>query len=151
MQSEPLDVLPLWALFVLAAVLLQAAMEGGYRLGRWRHARHPDEKELPVGAMVASILGLVALVLGFTFSLASSRFDARRMAVLEESNAIGTAYLRARLLPEPEQKEISRLLREYVAARVEGSRQRDPKASLDKAEVLHEQLWRQASAAAEKT
>jgi hypothetical protein len=37
-----------------------------------------------------SILGLVALVLGFTFSLAASRFDARRMAVLKEANAVGT-------------------------------------------------------------
>jgi hypothetical protein len=101
MFSEPLDVIPLWALFFLSAAFLWLAIECGYRLGQWRHARNPDEKEQPVGAMVASILGLVALVFGFTFRLAASRFDARRMAVLEEANAIGTAFLRARLLPEP--------------------------------------------------
>ncbi len=149
-HSEPFDILPLWLLFILATVSLAIAMEGGYRLGRWRHEKIPGEKELPVGAMVASILGLVALVLGFTFSLAASRFDARRLAVLEESNAIGTTYLRARLLPEPEKTAVSKLLREYVAARVEATQQYEPASSLLKSEALHELLWRQAVAAAEK-
>ena len=83
MMTAPLDAIPLWALFLLSAALLGLAMEFGYRIGRWRHFHMPDERDQPVGAMVASILGLVALVLGFTFSLAASRFDARRMAVLE--------------------------------------------------------------------
>src|ERR1041385_857187 len=121
MHPEPLDVIPLWGLFLLGAGWLWLVMEGGYRVGKWRHAHMPDERDQPVGAMVASILGLVALVLGFTFSLAASRFDARRMAVLEESNAIGTTYLRARLLPEPERTEIARLLREYVEVRIRGT------------------------------
>ena len=120
MSREPLDFVPLWAVFLATGALLWLAMEGGYRIGRWRHARIVDEKEQPVGAMVASILGLVALVLGFTFSLAASRFDARRMAVLEEANAIGTTYLRARLLPEPQRSEVARLLREYVEVRIRG-------------------------------
>lgn len=150
MHTEPLDVLPLWALFFSAAILLQVAIESGYRFGRWRHTKNPQEKEMPVGAMVGSILGLVALVLGFTFSLASARFDARRIAVLEESNAIGTAYLRTRLLPAPENDEIAQLLREYVAARVEASTQLDPRSALQKAEQLHAQMWQLAAAAATK-
>lgn len=150
LHSEPFDAIPLGALLFMAAGLLAVAMEGGYRFGRWRHKKDPDEKELPVGAMVASILGLVALVLGFTFSLAASRFDTRRMAVLEESNAIGTTYLRARLLPEPEKTATAQLLREYVASRVEAARLYEPATALKKAEALHEQLWQQATAAAEK-
>jgi len=74
------------------------AIEGGYRLGKWRHVHAADEKDDPVGAMVGSVLGLLAIMLAFTFHLAATRFDARRHAVLEEANAIGTAYLRARLL-----------------------------------------------------
>ena len=73
----PLDRIPLSVLLVGTVVLIFGSIEAGYRLGTWRRAHTPDEKEQPVGAMVASILGLVALVLGFTFSLAASRFDTR--------------------------------------------------------------------------
>jgi hypothetical protein len=125
-------------------------MEGGYRIGRWRHARQPDEREQPVGAMVASILGLLALVLAFTFSLAASRFDARRQTVLEEANAIGTTFLRARLLPEPEGSESALLLREYVDVRIRSVQQNKPEAAIARSEALHELLWREAGAAAEK-
>jgi hypothetical protein len=98
-EREPLDVVPLWLLFVAACAFSGLALEGGYRLGRWRHARTKDEKETPVGTMVGSVLALFAFLLAFTFGMAASCFEARRQAVLEESNAIGTTYLRARLLP----------------------------------------------------
>lgn len=150
MSIAPLDVIPLWAMFLASGTLLWSAMEGGYRLGLWRRSRITDEKEQPVGAMVASILGLVALVLGFTFSLAASRFDDRRMAVLEEANAIGTAYLRARLLPEPQRIEIARLLREYVDVRVHATEAGKTEEAIARSEALHELLWAQATAAAEQ-
>jgi hypothetical protein len=150
MHTEPLDAIPLWGLFLIGSLLLWLAMEGGYRLGKWRHARYPDERDQPVGAMVASILGLLALVLGFTFSLAASRFDARRMAVLEEANAIGTTHLRARLLPEPQRTEVARLLREYVNVRVRGVQEGQAAELISHSETLHELLWTQATAAAER-
>src|SRR5688572_29363757 len=106
MYTPPLDALPLWGVLLAAVAVLWVALEIGYRMGTWRLQRSSGEKEQPVGAMVGSILGLLALVLGFTFSLAASRFEARREAVLEEANAIGTTYLRARLLPELERNEI---------------------------------------------
>jgi hypothetical protein len=150
MSTAPLDVVPLPVLFVATAALLWLAMEGGYRLGKWRRSRISDEKEQPVGAMVASILGLVALVLGFTFSLAASRFDARRTAVLEEANAIGTAELRSRLLPEPERSQIAKLLREYVEVRIRGTEEGKTEDAISRSEALHAQLWAQAVAAAQK-
>lgn len=150
MITAPLDVIPLWVMFPAFGVLLWLAMEGGYRLGKWRHEHVAGEKEQPVGAMVASILGLVALVLGFTFSLAASRFDARRMAVLEEANAIGTTYLRSKLLPEPQRTEVARLLGEYVEVRIEGTQEGKTEQALARSEELHELLWAQAAAAAEK-
>lgn len=148
--SAPLDPIPLAVLFLAFVAFLYLALEGGFRLGRWRHAKITDEKAQPVGAMVASILGLVALVLGFTFALAGSRFDARRMAVLEEANAIGTTNLRARLLPEPERSEVARLLREYVQVRIDATQEGRTEAAIAQSEVLHELLWQQATAAAEK-
>jgi hypothetical protein len=126
MSLEHLDIVPLWALFLAACVSLWLALEGGYRLGSWRHARVPEEKETPVGAMVGSILGLLAFMLAFTFGLAATRFEARREAVLEEANAIGTTYLRARLLPQPLRTEAAKLLREYVDTRLPDIRQGNP-------------------------
>ena len=150
MNTLFLDAIPLWLAIVVVAVLLGSAIEGGYRLGRWRHAHRRDEKGGPVGAMVASVLGLLALVLGFTFSLAASRFDARRMAVLEEANAIGTTYLRAQMLEVPERMEVSRLLREYVEVRIAGAKASQVEAAMEKSEKLHGLLWSQATAAAKK-
>jgi hypothetical protein len=155
LNREPLDIIPLWVLFLAACALTGLALEGGYRLGKWRHACASEEKETPVGAMVGSILALLAFLLAFTFGLAATRFDERRQTVLEEANAIGTTYLRTRLLPEPQRTETAKLLREYVDVRLPDFRQGDATLTIAQAitrsEELHEQLWSQATAAAEKS
>src|SRR5579871_3264174 len=112
MNTEPMDVIPLWCFFLLTTSVCMLAVEGGYRFGRWRHARDSGEKEGSVAGMVAALLGLLAFMLAFTFSMAASRFDARRQAVLEEANVIGTTYLRTRLLPEPQRSETATLVRD---------------------------------------
>lgn len=150
MSGEWLDTIPIWAVLPATVSLLCLAIECGYRLGWWRHTSTPDEKDQPVGAMVASILGLLALVLGFTFSLAASRFEARRQVVLEEANAIGTTYLRASFLPETNRAEVTRLLREYVDMRLKGVQEGDVDAILSQSDVLHQALWAQAVAASEE-
>jgi hypothetical protein len=150
MYHEPLDVIPLWGLFLASALVAWLALEGGYRLGRWRQGHDTGEKEAPVGAMVAAVLGLLAFMLAFTFSLAASRFDARRQVVLEEANAIGTTYLRAQLLPEPQRAEVARLLRQYVDVRVGGVKELGVAEAIKRSEEIHGQLWTQATVAAER-
>lgn len=154
MTPEPLDYLPLSVLFLAACALTGIALEIGYRLGTWRHAHVTEEKESPVGAMVGSILGLLAFLLAFTFSLAATRFDEKRLIVLEEANAIGTTYLRARLLPEPHRTESAKLLREYVDVRLPNLKQGDVSQTIaqimKRSDELHEQIWSHAVAAAEK-
>jgi len=108
--TTALDAFPLGALFLTILVLVLAAIEGGYRLGRYRHSQSDREKEAPVGAMVGATLGLLAFMLAFTFGMAASRFDTRRQLVLDEANAIGTTYLRTAMLPEG-RDEIRALLR----------------------------------------
>ena len=151
MYSEPLDVIPLWVLFVVVSVIFYLAMEGGYRLGKWRHAHIAEEKETPVGAMVGSILGLLAFMLAFTFGLGATRFEERRHTVLEEANAIGTTYLRSRLLPEPQRTETARLLREYVDVRLQGVKEHMPEEVLTRSTRLQELLWAEAVKVAEKS
>jgi hypothetical protein len=150
MITEPLDVLPLWLLDVCFGLALWGTLEAGYRAGRWRHVHKPDEQVQQVGAIVASILGLLALVLGFTFSFAASRFDARREAVLEEANAIGTTYLRTRLLSPDLRKQSAAALKEYVDVRLHGVRSGDPTAAIARSEELHEVLWSQAAIAGQE-
>jgi hypothetical protein len=150
MINEPLDVVPLWCFFLAATAIGLLAVEGGYRFGHWRHVHASDEKDGPVGAMVGSILGLLAIMLAFTFHLAATRYDARRQAVLDEANAIGTAYLRARLLPDPVRSEITDLLRRYTEIRVQSVAEARIAEGIARSEELHQRLWSRAVAAAEK-
>jgi hypothetical protein len=149
LNREPLDFVPLWLLLVSTCALTGSGLDGGYRFGKWRRARSSEEKDAPVGAMVGSILALFAFMLAFTFGMAATRFEARRQAVLDEANAIGTAYLRTGLLPEPHRSASARLLREYVDVRVRGVKEGDVAHALARSEELHALLWAEAVRAAE--
>ena len=150
MDIEPLDHIPLWCFFVAVIVLSILTVELGYRVGRWRLAHKSEEQETPVATMVASILGLLAFMLAFTFSMAASRFDARRQVVLEEANSIGTTYLRSQLLPEPQRSEIAKRLREYTAIRVQPLNMGIMKDLMKQSDELLKQIWSQAVMAADK-
>lgn len=149
MYSEPLDAIPLWGIFLLTAAILAIAVELGHRFGLWRRAHLSAENDQPVGAMVGSVLGLVALVLGFTFSLAASRFDDRRQAVHAEATAIHTTYLRANFLPAQIQVDVKKLLREYVIIRLEAVRNHLAGHEIERSEAIQRELWRHATEAIE--
>ena len=91
----------LLTIFLVSIVFLVAASEAGRLLGVRAAGRGGDD----VSTLEAAILGLLALMIGFTFAMALTRFDARRDAVVNEANAIGTTALRARLLPAPHNVE----------------------------------------------
>jgi len=99
--------------------------------------------------LVSAVLGLLALLLGFTFSLAVDRYETRRRLVLEEANAIGTTYLRAQLLQEPHRNRISDLLLGYTANRV--ALAENPNAPADSLVAKNDQyivdLWAATSGA----
>lgn len=59
-----------------------------------------------IGGIQGAVLGLLGLLLGFTFAMAVGRYDTRRGLVLKEANAIGTTYLRASLLPDTHQDPV---------------------------------------------
>jgi hypothetical protein len=118
-----LGLFPLWvAGLIILAVLLGIGLIGfGLRRahGKQRPASDKDDNEgSQEGYLVSGVLGLFALLLGFTFALAVDRFDMRRGFVLEEANAIGTAYLRSQLLEAPHRERISGLLVNYTDNRL---------------------------------
>jgi len=150
MYTASLDLIPLWCFLLLTLVAGLLAVEGGYRYGRWRHSKAIDEKEAPVAAMVAAVLGLLAFMLAFTFGLAASRYDERRQGVLDEANAIGTTYLRSQLLVEPERTEIADLLRRYTELRTQPLNLKSISHVLKQSEDLQTKLWSQAISATNK-
>ena len=145
-----LDPIPLVGLFPITVVVVFLSLEVGYRVARYRRRRSEEEKETTVGAMVGATLGLLAFMLAFTFSLAASRFDDRRQVVLEESNAIGTTYLRAATLPEPIRTDTRNLLREYVDVRLEAARAGNVAEAIPRSEELLNSLWSRAVTATEQ-
>ena len=141
---------PLPLVFVASLALIVAAIE----LGHWLGERTADRGGENVAMLKASILGLLALMLGFTFHMAQTRFELRRDTVLNEANAIGTTALRARLLSPPHNTESLALLRDYVKARLDIT-QRFPSppelnAAIAKSNAIQEALWQQAKAVAAK-
>ena len=99
--------------------LLLVASEIGFRRGRSVGSSLAEASKSQLSSFQGAMMGLLALLLGFNFALAESRFEARRQLVVEESNAIGTTYLRSQMLSEPLRTEAARLLREYVEVRLE--------------------------------
>jgi drug/metabolite transporter (DMT)-like permease len=144
--------MPEWLVAVLFLGLMAAACEAGYRLGQ--RSRAAEKTKALVPTITGSILALLGLLLGFTMSMSVSRFDVRRRLVLEEANAIMTAYLRMQALPAPESSELQELLRQYADSRLRVSQ-----AALDVQKLqqgkeedarLQSELWSRAAALARK-
>ncbi len=145
MADELLYNLDLWLLFGASLVFFLLGDEIGFRLGRRRSAGVSEDARSQIITVQGAMLGLLALLLGFTFSMAMSRFEVRKQQILEESNAIGTTSLRAQMLPEPQRKEFAGLLRKYVGARLQFyqagvERQRFQEARAQ-TEALQARLW----------
>ena len=83
----------------MALFLGMLVLEVGWRIGARRLAEDPNGADAGVGAVEGAVFALLGLLIAFTFSEAASRFDTRRQLIVEETNDIGTAYLRLDLLP----------------------------------------------------
>ncbi len=144
-----------YALTSLIALMLFLGMlvflEVGRRIGNRRLANDAEGARTGTGAIEGAVFALLGLLIAFTFSGAASRFDTRRNLVVEEVNAIGTAYLRLDLLPADAQPALRDLFRRYVESRLEAYRKlpnvEAAKAELGRSIRLQEEIWTQAMAA----
>lgn len=130
----------------IAFLMMLLFLYGGYRLGLKRQSLYNEPLKAQVIAVQGSLLGLLSLLLGFTFAIAVHHFDKRSEAMKEEANAIGTTYLRAHSLPDAVRDETLAILKEYVDIRVLATKfsvvesiHRDP--LLEKADQLRTNLW----------
>jgi hypothetical protein len=142
----PFSQIPIWGFFIGTLLLVLVSVEAGYRWARYRQTRSQQEKEAPVGAMVGATLGLLAFLLAITFAMAADSFHARRVALLDEVNAIRTAYLRTDLIVEPQRTEVRKLLAEYVDERLHWVGVRGRAEPSHSPKELHDRLWAQAAA-----
>ena len=138
--------IPLIAVFLGTFILVLLAAEIGFRLGAIRQKGGTQEKEGTVGAMVGTTLGLLAFMLAFTFGLAADYYQNKRVVLLDESNAIGTTWLRADFLPESERDAARGLLREYVDVRLAAAETGEVEPAMRRSAEIHNLLWAQAQA-----
>src|SRR3954452_23698914 len=101
---------------VFAGILAFLAL--GRRLGLRARARGGAAGVAGSESLETAVFALLGLLIAFTFSGALSRFDVRRNQVVDEANAIGTAYLRIDLLPASSQRQLRDTFRDYVDARI---------------------------------
>ncbi len=133
-------------LFFAMLVLLEL----GRRVGARRLAADPDHGQDGNGAIEGAVYALLGLLIAFTFSGAATRFDDRRHLIVQESNDIGTAWLRIDLLPAHAQPAMRDLFRRYLDARLDVYRdvenQEDTQAALARANTLQGEIWAHAVA-----
>jgi len=138
-------------LFFLLLLVVMLSAEGGFHFARWlfRH-REPGENTL-FDVVEGGVLGLVGLILAFSFSLAITRFEDRQHLVVTEANAIDTTFLRASFLPGADGAALKRDLREYLQTRLTlYPTYRYPSAretSLRKSRALQERMWTRVATA----
>src|SRR5262249_23862776 len=95
------------------------------------------------GYILSAVLGLLALLVAFSFGMALNRYEARRELVVTEANALGTAYLRIAILDDP--AKLRSLMLQYARARLAyGEMDRDSSAAERDAERLQPQIWAEA-------
>lgn len=134
-----------WLLALLLVGML-LVNEIGFRFGRHTREVTTEAKKAQSDLVVAGLLGMLGLLLAFSFGIVNDKFAQRRQLVIDDANAIAKTYLRAELMPAPHDARIEALLRRYVAYRA-GSAS-SPKAietALARSGELHLELWAEAS------
>lgn len=137
--------------FFIVVAIFCVVLELAFRLGRHHRTHSNDSTRSHLTVLQTALLGLLALLLGFNFAMATSRFEARKTLIQDEVTVIGSTYLRAKLLPADLRGKMSALLKDYVSARIEfmraGTDEKLLKAASESSRTIENQLWNLAAAA----
>ena len=140
--------LPLYLTFAVIVGLIILFYEVGFRIGKNSLLKKKLVESSTLGQIAGGLLGMLAFVLAITFSIVNSHYSMRQKMVLEEANAIGTAHLRAGLLPAEQGAELKSLLEEYTDTRLELIDKKTRPQAMQRSVEIHGLLWDQARAAA---
>lgn len=151
-MSNILDLVPTWAIMLVSALLIFAMSEIGFQLGRRRGPVR--EGRDPSILVQGSAFTVLALLLGFSFSLALGRYDGRRSALMREANAINVAFLRAQILDTTSALAERADLRAYIDQRLAYARSdadpRQRQAADTQSILLQRRMWARAIASAQR-
>jgi len=138
---------------------LFVALLAGLEVGRWlaRRRAGPETASAESNAADGVVFALLGLMIAFTFTSSAERFDERRKLIIEQANAIGTAWLRVDLLAQPDREPIRRYMQDWVKLYLETvslppeEDSSEFKARLTQAQSLQNQAWQAAVAAVDRS
>jgi NADH:ubiquinone oxidoreductase subunit 5 (subunit L)/multisubunit Na+/H+ antiporter MnhA subunit len=133
--------MPSLVLFLLVVVIGILASRAGTWMALRRNKKGLKETENVLDSSVAAILGLLAFMLGFTFSLSASRFENRRELVVKQANAIETSYLRTSLIPDKQKLFIRNLYHQYIDILIKLDNTSDIQMEIARLEGIQTNLW----------
>ena len=137
--TESFSPLMVFVIFFTVAMLF---FEIGFFIGKWRKRVQTSEEKV-AEPMIGGVLGLLAFVLAFSFNIASGHYETRKQNVLEDANAISTAFLRADLITEPQRSAIKSQLIAYTQLRADLLKHQDNlPALLNQVEAVQIKLWK---------
>lgn len=141
--------------FFILTFLLLLSVYLGHCYSQWQLSHHSKEKREIVSVAEGAVFALLGLLVAFTFTSAYERFEARKLHIIEEANAIETVYLQTGLLHPDAQKNIRETLREYLASRLaiynKIAMVSRFSVELNASEQLRNKLWEQTLAACHQT
>lgn len=137
---------PAYVIVIVLFVLMLVFNRIGFAIHNRQKTNKAEDASDGLGPVEGSLLGLLALLLSFTFSMSASRFDERRNVIVQEANDIGTAIMRCDLYPDSIRKELRADFKDYVEARAayynSGTDQEKNRAALKKAEEYSGKIWK---------
>jgi hypothetical protein len=126
----------------------------GLRVFQYQKKRNPAYEPKGIGAFEGAMLGLLSLLLAFTFNKSSSYYDTRRELLIHETNCIGTVLLRSDLFPDSVRKELRSDLKEYITERIHyfelGDDEKKIADALQRASMISGRIWNRAALIAQR-
>ena len=141
--------IPIYLLSAIIFFLILLFNWFGFKFKKWHLEKYPGRVPEDLGAVEGSMLGVMALLLGFTFSIAISKFETRRQITVNEANAIGTAILRCDMYPDSVRNPLRADFKEYIETRIAyyavGDNEEKIKQELIKAGEISDRIWKRVA------
>lgn len=138
--------IPGWIVAIIIFVIILIINKAGFEYRKYLVAKKPDDVPESLGTLEGSLLGLMALMIAFTFNMATAKFESRRSTVVEEANTIETTLLRTDLYPDSLRKGYMPEFTEYINARHEyylaADRPKKLEAALSKSREIAGRIWK---------
>lgn len=135
------DILPEYGTFLILTAFILLFYEIGYQLTHRYYLKETTLEPKTLGQITGGLIGMWAFVLAFTFSIVANQYQDRKKLVMDEANAIGTAFLRADLIDPNEGVSIKKQLANYVEVRLDVIKTRNLKNAIEKSLEIHKNLW----------